>query len=118
VPVSGQITMDGKPLADVSVVFQPTASGIIGEMPPASRGKTDAQGRYQLATVEGNRRGALVGTHVVTISDVEFNPDLTKDDRVVVKSRIPERYRANSELRFEVKPGAGHTDADFKLLSK
>lgn len=58
--VSGVVTVDGKPMEYVGVVFHP-------EFGPIATGNTDAEGRFELVTA--NRSGALVGNHVVTIAD-------------------------------------------------
>lgn len=59
VPVSGQVKLDGKPLAECAVMFTPVARG------PVANGMTDAEGRFHLATT--NRSGAIVGDYFVTI---------------------------------------------------
>ena len=60
VPVSGRVTKNGQPLANVRVTFQPE-----GENPgPGSAGTTDADGRYTLVVssqqYQGDGAGALV----------------------------------------------------------
>ena len=64
-PVSGQITKDGKPLADVSVTFTPQATGIEA---PVSNGRTDEDGRYTLAVTATGEVGAVQGQHIVSIA--------------------------------------------------
>lgn len=59
VPVTGSITLDGKPLAEAGVLFRPC-----GELPPAS-GCTNSQGRFRLETL--NRPGAVLGEYSVSI---------------------------------------------------
>jgi len=63
-PAEGVVTLDGKPLAEASVVFQPAAGGR-----PAT-GVTDADGRFKVGTFRP-RDGALPGTHVVTVARSE-----------------------------------------------
>src|SRR5437667_12114172 len=58
--VSGRVTLDGQPLAETTVEFQP-ASG------SPSYGVTDADGRYTLAW-NADQQGALVGRHTVRIT--------------------------------------------------
>jgi hypothetical protein len=120
--VAGQVTLDGEPLPNVTVYFQPIHRGdepaSLGEFGPGSYGKTDAQGRYSLLTIDADRTGAKVGTHVVTIFDSpKTNPDASTDKGTTTTSKIPTRYWVESELRFEVKP-EGHKDADFHLKTK
>ena len=63
-PAEGVVTLDGKPLAEASVIFQPTAGGR-----PAA-GVTDADGRFKVGTFSP-RDGAMPGTHIVTIARSE-----------------------------------------------
>lgn len=65
-PVSGKVTLDGKPLADVEVLFAPMA--VEGNSNPGvySYCKTDAEGNFELKTRYG-KQGAVVGKHMVTI---------------------------------------------------
>jgi hypothetical protein len=72
-PVSGTVTLDGKPLPNASVNFQPLDSKQSGQ---GSVGKTDADGRYSLRVVVDNKAGAVVGKHRVSISSVaEDDPE-------------------------------------------
>ena len=64
VPVSGVVTLDGKPVAEATVMFSPEAGGV-----PAV-GLTDAAGRFQLTT--NGKEGALVGTHQVMVTKMEM----------------------------------------------
>ena len=65
VPVSGRVTLDGQPLANVGLTFVPLAENKekvnIG---PGSLGKTDEEGRFTLRTVQGDK-GAVPTDHIV-----------------------------------------------------
>jgi hypothetical protein len=114
-PVSGTVTLDGKPLPNASVNFQPAESKDSGL---ASAGKTDASGRYNLRVVVNNASGAVVGKHRVSISTLKED-DPTKDlppGTLPPKDPIPARYNAKSELTFDV-PAGGTSKADFTLTS-
>jgi hypothetical protein len=63
-PAEGVVTLDGKPLAEASVVFQPAGGGR-----PAT-GITDANGRFKVGTFKPHD-GALPGMHVVTVAKSE-----------------------------------------------
>jgi hypothetical protein len=100
-PVSGRVTLDGRPLASADVAFQPDGAQ------RASSGRTNADGRYQLMFKRG-QPGALVGEHTVRISisrEIVRNPP-----------PIPARYDTQSELRREVKAGEENV-FDFELKS-
>jgi hypothetical protein len=59
-PVAGKITVEGKPVAGVAVMFLPLAGGR-----PAT-GVTDASGAYRLQTFK-DFDGVLLGDHRVTV---------------------------------------------------
>src|SRR5215470_13236777 len=67
-PVSGRVTLDGQPLANAAVTFQPVRTEGKGNPGPGSGGFTDADGRYTLKVTGTEARGAVVGKHKVTIS--------------------------------------------------
>ncbi len=107
--VSGTVTLDEKPLAGATVTFTPTTTkddGVGG-----SYAKTEADGRYRLRTVVGDKSGAAIGKHKVTISLSKENP---ANPEAAVKDLVPAKYNAKSELTFDV-PAGGTSQADFKL---
>ncbi len=113
--VTGSVTLDGQPLSQAKVTFQPQQGA-------AASGITDAAGRYTLGTRKP-QDGAVIGRHRVTITPVIEGIDLTADLRKVRPSTdqpvasIPTRYaRPNtSGLTAEVKPGENQLDFDLKL---
>jgi hypothetical protein len=118
VPVSGQITLDGQPLAEAVVVFQPMRNprdpDAAAHSGMGSVGRTDAAGRYRLRLVEPDREGALVGRHSVTITTAATSP--AGDDSALPEGeRVPREWRDGSQ-RFEVPP-QGTSTADFELTS-
>jgi hypothetical protein len=68
--VDGRVLLDGKPMQNIQVTFIPdTAENTYG---PSSMAITDADGHYQLVCEEKQRRtGAVVGTHRVTLVDLD-----------------------------------------------
>ena len=96
--VSGTITLDGKPLAGATVVFEPQQGG-------ASKAVVDARGHYEL-THESGRKGAVTGTHKVTIQGGPKRGG---------KSLVPARYQnpARSVLRVEIQKGKNIQDFDL-----
>ena len=109
VSVSGTIKLDGVALEGVNVSFNPIAAGGETEARPASYGKTDSNGRYELKFVSDDSPGASIGKHRVRLSaqtetgDASASPD-----------KIPAHER-NKE--YEV-PEDGTDSADFVLTSK
>jgi hypothetical protein len=119
-PVSGVVTLDGAPLADAVVTFQPKAVG--GNMYPgqSSQGKTDQNGRYSLEII-GTGSGAILGPNRVQISAFLTGKggDPASDRpgaQTLPKNRVPAKYNEQSTLEFDVPPG-GTSSADFKLTT-
>src|SRR5262245_9847319 len=76
VPVGGQVTLDGQPLAGATVTFQPvrTPAGervAIG----GSVGHTDGGGHYELRLIDPDVPGAAAGKHAVTITTATTSGD-------------------------------------------
>ena len=116
--VSGVVTLDGEPLSNATVFFQPVQSSSNPVVGPPSIGVTDESGRYSVSTHKLGS-GAVVGTHEVSISTFETrmkDPENSDALEVVSQERVPQRYRAPSELNFEV-TSRGTDSADFSLTS-
>jgi hypothetical protein len=114
-PVSGRITLDGQPLAKAHVSFQPIASGNPNPG-PGSFGVTDADGRFELHTIEPRKSGAVVGSHVVRITP--RGPDeAAGSDAVRPRDNSLPPQADDGSLRFEV-PSGGTDAANFMLTSK
>jgi hypothetical protein len=99
-PAGGIVTLRGKPLADVNVVFRPRSGA------PAT-GLTDSEGRFELTTLD--QAGAVVGAHQVTITPNQGPIDMPLPGQPPAKpkSPVPAKYsRAEtSALTAEVKAG-------------
>ena len=110
-PVSGRITLDGMPLVNAAITFQPVAEG---NSPPArigSYGRTNAQGEFELRLVDNDQLGASVGKHRVTISVAQ--PGQGDEAILTADERLPRKFRDGTET-FRV-PTAGTTQANFSL---
>jgi len=108
--VSGKVTMDDKPMADVWVMFNPQGGG------RTSIGRTNQDGEYELMYLEG-APGANFGTHKVVI--VTFNEDEAEEMRSEtgepIKEPIPAKYNTQTTLTAEVKEG--DQEINFPLTS-
>jgi hypothetical protein len=116
VPVSGVVTLDGKPLSNALVAFQPISeSG--GTPGVGSYGVTDATGAYSLRRSDNDQPGAVVGSHRVVIDlKTESADDRDPKSRPPAKT-LPARYNRQSELQFKVESG-GSKAANFELKSQ
>src|SRR5262245_15070470 len=102
-PVSGVITLNGKPMADIAVTFQPVADGknVTGS---SAFGVTGSNGRYTLKLYGTETRGATVGKNQVKITGYTPVTDLSEEALAKAKPKvnIPTRYW--SGLEFDVPP--------------
>ena len=99
--VSGTVTVDGVPAANLQVLFEPQ-----DKSQPSSIGFTKADGTYQLRCSSGVD-GAVVGAHTVRVTPVET------DDPEGAPLTIPAKYNTSSQLTEEVK--AGPNTIDLKI---
>ena len=115
VPISGVVTMDGRPLVNALVEFEPVP-GRAGDptFNPSSTGTTDEEGRFSLDTPFGS--GAVVGEHTVKIWEavkVESEEELPPEEQIQLEllSDFGEKGRP-----FTV-PTKGTDEADFVIHS-
>lgn len=102
-PVSGRVTLDGRPLGNVKVVFQSHAGAI-------SFASTAPDGTYELTYIR-SAKGAGLGRNVVRISTPTDGPTGPK-----WKDPIPAVYNTASTLEADVVKG--RNVCDFALVSK
>ncbi len=103
--VSGVVTMDGQPLADVIITFNPTQGR-------PSNGKTNAEGKYELGYLR-DTKGAVIGSHTVSITTPQ---DAPTPPGKTYKDPIPAKYNSKTTLKEEVK--TGDNLINFELVSK
>lgn len=87
VPVTGEVKLDGTPVADCAVMFSPVGGG------PVASGTTDLQGRFQLNTM--NRAGAVPGEHRVTLAKQRTTGmvgDVPGPNGVQIEWLVPQKY--------------------------
>lgn len=124
VPVSGTVTLDGKPYADAVVVFMPRATE--GNPTPGrgSSSYTDQAGRFKLQTIDGDE-GAVVGKHTVQIMSkgdvMAIDPELGSPDDFAPGTKrkvdpIPREWSSPGK-DFEVTSG-GTDQANFDIVTK
>jgi len=99
--VSGTVTVDGAPVPNLQVVFEPQ-----DKTQPSSIGFTQADGKYELRCSSGEP-GAVPGAHTVRVTTVET------DDPAGPPLTIPAKYNTSSQLTNEVKPGANTINVEI-----
>ncbi len=109
VPVRGTVTLDGKPLEGARVTFFPQPGG------RPSYGQTDPSGHYELVYID-NLRGAIPGTHKITISTfVEPNSDSSDPlEQQGQPETVPSNYNSQSTLTTDIEKGG---EQSFTLTS-
>lgn len=105
--VEGTVLLDGQPLPNAIVEFQP--DGPVGKVRP-SIGETGSDGKYKLR-FSRDRWGAIVGDHKVLITT--FSP--SGDGRF--KERVPATYNAATTLRRTVERKTNWLDFDLQSNS-
>lgn len=117
-PVSGRILLNGKPVAEIAVTFQPIAQEGSNVPGPAAFGVTDADGRYTAKLITGESAGATVGKNQVRFSGYAAPTDMSEEGLAKAKPtvKIPPHYWYESKIEFDVPP-KGTTTADFEIKS-
>ena len=119
VPVAGRVTLDGQPLANGSVSFQPMATGGETSVGQGSVGKCDEDGRFTLETIDG-QIGAVPANHRVRIFGPRTGPRNTAVDDAPNTGPgeiVPRKYNYASELVMTIPP-TGTDEANFDLVTK
>jgi len=103
--VRGKVTLAGKPLVDVLVMFAPEAG-------PGAGGVTNAEGTYELFTGGAHGKRVFTGRCKISINEAEAVD--AKGNRKPV--RFPDRYTSNesSGLTAELKPGPNECNFDLE----
>jgi hypothetical protein len=116
-PVSGVVTLNGKPVADVAVTFQPVATEGNNTPGTGAFGVTGPDGRYVAKLITGETTGATVGKNQVRFSAyVPVDPNYDGPNKAKPKVNIPSRYWSESGIEIDV-PSKGTSSADFQLTS-
>lgn len=75
VPVVGRLTLDGQPLGGAGILFIPgRIDGRKPGLPPVSLAFSDPSGRFAMVALD-SRPGAVVGKHLVVVSQRRGAPD-------------------------------------------
>ena len=95
--VTGVVTHDSVPLANVKVEFQPDSGA-------PSYAITNSDGSYDMQ-YQTDRRGALLGHHFVSVMTKGEVTDPETGDTRDIKESIPRAYNDETTLEYDVKKG-------------
>lgn len=101
-PVSGNVTLDGQPLAEGTVYFKTIATGDVDSLPVKA-------GRFEGKAVEGARRVEVVAYRLIPVAG-EMGGE-------VPESLIAKRFNIDSTLTAEV-TAAGPNTFEFAVTGK
>lgn len=104
-PVSGTVTIDGKPTADVVVIFSPVSNDTTSIVGPFSSGVTDEQGKFTLKSKRGHL-GAVIGSHTVSCQHRAYNPEAVANlkQRIQAAQNRPNHSAENvADLKQQLK---------------
>ncbi len=112
-PVTGRVTYAGQPVANASIVFQQSETGI------HVAAELDDQGEYRVVTAQG--AGLPTGNYTIAIVPKSFeeagpvDPRLSAPGNAPARYDIPEHFRSarSSGLQFQVTEGANRFDIDL-----
>lgn len=118
-PVSGIVTVGGKPVQNVQVTFMPTDPSR-----PVASGNVDADGRYVLTSGATNSRGAVAGAYKVVLAQLDGSSQQELDARYtsgtggpppVPKAAFPDEYKSVETSPKQVDVAAGSNTINIEI---
>lgn len=109
-PVSGTVLLNGQPLPNAAIRFQPESGRV-------SIGETDASGHYSLQ-YNDTTPGAKIGSHKVSITTYRDNSVPGDINSPSAPELLPPRYHEQTELTAEVQPGENKIDFNLEPKGK
>jgi hypothetical protein len=103
--VSGTVTIDGQPAKEGAIAFMPVS----GNAPTA--GGVIADGKYTAKVHIGTAKVEIRIPKIVGQKKVYDTPD--SPVRPIMDESLPKKYNDETELTFDVKPGANQHDFDL-----
>lgn len=117
--MSGRLTLDGEPLANATIIFDPRSDLPVKDR-HAARTRSRADGTFQLSTFR-DRDGAAAGAYAVAVlpvtplvSDGPVDPKTARSFGFITK--FPEHFLspATSGIEVVVAPGRNRIDINLK----
>jgi hypothetical protein len=104
--VSGEVTLDGQPLADGLITYVP----LDGKTPNAAA--KIQQGKYRTKATPGAMKVQITQAMVTGKRKAYDTPDSPMID--VLGERLPARYNASTELKADLTPGSNTLNWELK----
>jgi hypothetical protein len=111
--VTGVVTVDGAPGANLMITFEPQPKDPkdLKNVGAGSTAQTDEEGTFEL-NYKG-QKGAVVGKHLVRIAAIAGGGPAGGEAAVASSLEIPPRYNAQSDLYREVQKGDNSIDLEI-----
>lgn len=108
--VTGTVTIDGAPGANLLVTFEPQIKDPqnVKNVGAVSMATTDEEGAYELAYKA--KKGAVVGKHLVRIAPIAGGGPAGGESAAAIGVEIPPQYGAESSIIKEVQKGENSID--------
>ncbi len=116
VPASGTVTLNGKPLANATVLTQPIGSEDNENPGPGSFAETDADGHFVLEFQHEAVVGAAPGDCWIKIVENAEKRASNDDTAEIVRSRVPLDYQ-EGKIKYTI-PEEGTDAMDFEITTK
>lgn len=112
--VTGVVTVDGAPGANLIVTFEPQVKDPQNQknVGAPSTAQTDDEGTYEL-NYKG-RKGAVVGKHIVRIVPIAGGGPAGGEAAVAIGLEIPPQYGSESNVIREVQEGDNSIDLEVR----
>ena len=111
--VTGVVTVDGAPGANLLVTFepQPRDQQDLKNVGASSTAQTDDEGTFELNYKD--KRGAVVGKHLVRITPIAGGGPAGGEAAVAIGVEIPPRYGSESDVFRDVQKGDNSIDLEI-----
>lgn len=118
-PVSGRLTLDGEPLSNATIIFDPRSDLPVKDR-HAARTRSQADGTFQLSTFR-DRDGAVAGAYAVAVlpamplvGDGPVDPKAARSFGLITKFPQHLLSPATSGIEVVVTPGRNQIDINLK----
>ncbi|EAQ82703.1 hypothetical protein [Blastopirellula marina] len=104
-PVSGTVLLDGQPLEDAKLIFEPIGDSQGNTSGRPSYGRTDASGQYSLHCPIADQDGAAIGQHrvrIVTTRLPTYTDAQRSKARALLQKQETEGGNPNAEITEEM----------------